>query len=147
MSLFSKIASHLRIAQDEAGFPMDDDALGIVLADTLREMGWRVTRLEDLPAKGHARGSDPSTSHDAGRSIDDMNERQRLVHKMLSAWPTGLTDEQVRDQFDRFGWPHQSQSSLRSRRAELVAAGLVRATGETRPTRSGRQAQVWEVCE
>jgi hypothetical protein len=38
-----------------------------------------------------------------------------------------------------------SVSGIRTRRAELVEAGTVYDTGETRPTISGRAAIVWDV--
>ena len=49
----------------------------------------------------------------------------------------GATDEEIAYQYDL------NPSTARPRRVELVQAGLVRDSGQTRPTRSGRQATVW----
>ena len=40
---------------------------------------------------------------------------------------------------------NMNPSTQRPRRIELVAAGLVRDSGTTRKTRTGRAATVWEV--
>jgi hypothetical protein len=50
------------------------------------------------------------------------------------------TDEEIHD---RLGG---NPGTYRARRIELWRAGLVRDTGITRPTRSGRQATVWGVA-
>ena len=42
--------------------------------------------------------------------------------------------------------PGLSPSRVRSAVSELADRGLVQPTGETRPTRYGRRAQVWEVA-
>jgi hypothetical protein len=49
----------------------------------------------------------------------------------------GLTDEQMQDMLG------MGASTQRPRRVELVQAGLVRDSGRTRLTRSGRKATVW----
>lgn len=57
------------------------------------------------------------------------------------------TDETLVALYDpmsgRRGWPHQSSSSIRSRRAELARAGLAVPIGLRPSLRSGRQAVVW----
>jgi hypothetical protein len=44
-------------------------------------------------------------------------------------------------------WPHASESGIRTRRAELVAEGIVEATGERVKLPSGRFANTWRMTE
>lgn len=97
-----------------------------------------------------ARATDPWTSHAAAQSLleDDLRESQRAVLYVLTRYAkkgihdVGLIDlyEQVRD---RDGLPMQSESGIRSRRAELVERGAVQRTGKTVVLESGRKALVW----
>jgi hypothetical protein len=59
-----------------------------------------------------------------------------------------LTDEELgqvyRQHSEGHGWPRQSESGLRTRRKELVTAGLVEASGHQQ-TLSGRKAALWKA--
>ena len=63
--------------------------------------------------------------------------RQRVYEYILSRGGFGCTDEEV---IAALG---VSPSTARPRRGELVQMGAVKKTGDTRPTRSGRQAAVY----
>lgn len=97
-----------------------------------------------------ARRGDPSTSWEAADSVTGIRESQRIVLATLRR--TGpLTDEQLLDKVTdalRNGYLEAyriSPSGCRTRRAELVALGLVRDTGRRDLTASGRHTIVWEA--
>lgn len=94
----------------------------------------------------NARTSDPTTSFEAAGSVRNITETQSNILLLLTL---PMTDDELVDAFDRFassnGWKLASPSGIRSRRAELVAAGLVKDTGERRKSWSGRQSIVWTV--
>ena len=85
----------------------------------------------------YQRGSD--TSEEAARSV--RPHRERMADTVLAAISLrAMTDEELVEMTGL------SPSTVRPRRVELVEAGLVRDSGERRPTRSGRKAVVWERC-
>lgn len=91
-----------------------------------------------------ARVSDPVTSHLAARSVSNtMLVQEQIVGLYRRFGP--MTDEELCAMFDA-GPVWASPSSIRSRRAELVAVGVVVNTGRRRRTSSGRQAIVWNVA-
>lgn len=80
-----------------------------------------------------------ATSRAAAEQIEPTAGTLRAaVRDWLRARPDGATDEEMQDGLA------MSPSTQRPRRIELVAAGWVRDSGRTRPTRSGRKAVVWE---
>jgi hypothetical protein len=100
------------------------------------------------------RTTDPETSLAAAASLDPDNLRasqSAVLRFMRDRGP--MTDVDLVDAYtstpaDRAlieNLPRQSASGLRTRRAELVAGGLVVDTGERRRLESGRQAIVWAV--
>ena len=117
---------------------------------SLRHQGEEDPTLEGAePAvRARARTSDPDTSHWAAASVGPLRPNQRAVLTLLRNHPAGLTDEEMveRYQESRRGNPHvpaQTSSGLRTRRKELVDAGLVADTGEKRRTVAGRATKVW----
>ncbi len=92
------------------------------------------------PIRAVARRSDPDTSWEAARSVTNLRKSQEEVYAVLAA-SDGLTDEQIGN------WLHASQSpsGLRTRRAELVARGLVVDSGKRRVGPTGRRMIVWAV--
>jgi len=109
----------------------------------------RVEPVEPEP-RAHARRTDPETSHAAAASLtpDTLRASQAAVLKVLENYPQGLTDVDLVDNYGngvRLGLPFQSASGIRSRRAELVAGGLVVDTGARAVLPSGRKAIVWAV--
>lgn len=94
----------------------------------------------------HARTSDPDTSHAAADSITDITARQNAVLQVMHNAAAPLTDPQLAELYDETGGlPPQSQSGLRTRRAELVRLGRVRDSGGHMPLPSGRHAIAWEL--
>lgn len=90
---------------------------------------------------GLARHDHPATSHAAAAAIAPVSGAQRqAVLTCIYAAGDGRTDEEgIAD-------TGIAASAYRPRRVELVAAGLVRDSGRTRKTASGRAAVVWEVA-
>lgn len=104
-----------------------------------------------LDHAAHARRSDPSTSHQAAASltVDALRASQAAVLAALRA-AGPMTDVTLVDWYVEAAkgdpdYPRQSQSGIRSRRAELVAGGLVEDTGQRVRLDSGRQAIVWRA--
>ena len=64
----------------------------------------------------------------------------RILAQLVGCGASGSTDEEM--QF-ALSVPGNSQ---RPRRVELVRKGIVRDSGQTRPTRAGGKATVWIVC-
>lgn len=105
--------------------------------------------LFDVEPVARARRDDPDTSHEAAASIraPELRARQRDVLFVLRV-NVACTDEELAVEYARTpGVAPQSPSGLRTRRAELVALGLVADTGERRRTASGRRSTVWKVTE
>lgn len=102
----------------------------------------------------YARRTDPDTSHDAAASLAELPLRRQAVWAVLDSMGGGTDEdigeqyESLRHRFPEWAWlPLQSASGLRTRRAELVAAGLVCWTGATRELYSGRHGRVWQAVD
>jgi hypothetical protein len=98
----------------------------------------------------HARGGDPQTSHDAARSVWNSTPLQRRIltelrRAILDRGMTGLTDEAVAFYVTEVEGKPVSPSGLRSRRAELVDAGLITDSHRTGITKSGRKTVIWTL--
>ena len=93
----------------------------------------------------HARKSDPITSHLAADAVGDTTPLQRRILTLFEVSHIGLNDEQLIVMYkSAFGhvWP-ATESSLRSRRNDLVVKGHLRDSGQTRPTATGHKSIVW----
>lgn len=89
----------------------------------------------------HARTTDPQTSHEAAASVQNENTIRHWVLKLLDR---PRTDVELVEVYRKMKYaPRASESGIRSRRAELVADGLVQDTGERKKLESGRHAIVW----
>ena len=102
-------------------------------ADTIRR---------DLAA--HARRTDPETSHAAAASPTPgtLRPRQAEVLNILRQGP--MHDQRIAA--TALAWhSKQSPSGLRTRRAELVATGLVEDSGRREILPSGRGSVVWQL--
>ena len=89
-----------------------------------------------------SRSTDPVTSVDAGRAarLHASQEAVLTVMRGVSKGPSGWTQGELER------WcPRWSPSRIRSAVSELEALGLVEWTGETRPTKYGRQARVYRA--
>lgn len=87
---------------------------------------------------GHARHTDPDTSHQAAKA--DRRTDLQLVHDTLAEHGP-LTDFELADICGR------EQTSLGSRRAQLLRLGLVEDTGLRRPNKRGSACIVWALKE
>ena len=79
------------------------------------------------------------TSREAAERIEPVagTMRAKVLDVIRGRGAEGATDDEIQRVLDL------SQNSARPRRRELELGGLVRDSGRTRPTRSGRQAAVW----
>lgn len=92
-----------------------------------------------------ARRSDPDTSWEAARSVTKVTEKQEAVLGLFRAFGH-MTDEQAWQSYK--GWLRMSEtpmsvSGFRTRRAELVAMGLLRDSGLRVVGSTGRKMIVW----
>lgn len=98
----------------------------------------------------HARRTDPETSHAAARSIraEQLRKSQEAVLAVFHA-QGAMTDVELvnyyRKRADFARLPQQSESGIRTRRSELVAAGRVEDSGQRVKLPSGRNAIVWKA--
>ena len=101
-----------------------------------------------VATQARARRTDPETSHAAAASltVDGLRASQAAVLKFLQEGGP-MTDAALVEDYPQHAedMPRQSQSGLRSRRAELTAGGLVEDTGRRVRLESGRQAIVWQA--
>lgn len=92
-----------------------------------------------------ARKSDPQTSKDAAReAFGSRSQTHRFIEQTLRE-KGPMTDEQLGDAA-RYAAFVVSPSGLRTRRAELVEAGIVTDSGRRARTTSGRKTIVWEIA-
>ena len=91
-----------------------------------------------------ARASHRQESHDAALTVNADSTRGRVLDVLRTRPGQDFTLADAVDWYDRdravMGWPRASESSVRSRVAELVRAGYVDLTGERRRLPSGRYA-------
>jgi predicted HTH transcriptional regulator len=89
-----------------------------------------------------ARSTDPITSHKAAASVKDISRKQKILLETLRSHGP-MTDEEI---YARLIPGFMSASGARTRRKELVTAGLVIDAGYTRPNATGRDCRVWRVA-
>jgi hypothetical protein len=87
---------------------------------------------------------DPSTSHAAEKSVSKLAESYGIILGFFRNYGP-MNDEQLLER-----WKYQSpklaaDSGIRSRRAELVAAGRLEDSGERIKMTSGRMSIVWRL--
>jgi transcription initiation factor IIE alpha subunit len=81
-----------------------------------------------------------TTSREAAHSISGVSRRDRQrVLAYLTEHTVGATDEQLSEALSMAG------NTLRPRRRELQKRELIKDSGRTAPTRSGRSAVIWIV--
>lgn len=113
-----------------------------------RHLGWCHQHQPLTPVYTHtrARKTDPTTSHDAGTTVTTttINRTQQLIIDTLrNEGP--CTDEELCQHIAAATAQPVSVSGIRTRRSELVTAGIVVDTDTGRPTRTGRMAIVWGI--
>lgn len=95
----------------------------------------------DLLSYARARTHDVLTSHLAADSVRNIRQSQLLLLDLLGTYGP-CTDS---DLYDLLPPNTMSPSGQRSRRSELVNAGLVVDSGIRRLTKSGRKSIAWAV--
>lgn len=76
----------------------------------------------------------------AGEIVKDAKGLRLAVYREIASCGSwGATDEEIQTALD------MNPSTQRLRRVELVRMGMVKDSGLTRNTRSGRRAAVWEA--
>ena len=88
---------------------------------------------------GLVRTDHPHTSRAAAMSVPTGAARRRVYEAIRDSGPRGMTDEEV---IDTTG---MAPNTARPRRVELHRQGYIVLAGFTRPTRSGKRAQVWRA--
>jgi len=88
----------------------------------------------------NARTTDPETSHEAAMSVTNITP---LKYEILQRLMTPMTDTDLYQLLTTNSRLMVTESGVRSRRSELVQAGLVRDTGERVKLATGRRAIVW----
>lgn len=100
------------------------------------------------PVAPVARRTDPDTSHLAAASVPRSTAAKEAVRDCLALYGP-LADERLVHLYGQtrrmHGWPAQSPSGIRTRRAELVADGIVVDTGDVTRLESGRLGRLWAV--
>lgn len=96
-----------------------------------------------VPPEARARVSDPETSHLAASAINDLRQAQQEVLAIFHEFGE-MTDETLLARAEVVG-VKQSPSGLRTRRRELVDAGLVVFTGRRAQTVSGNPSRIWDL--
>jgi hypothetical protein len=94
------------------------------------------TQLELAPYQPH---SPTSIAAAVAITPDTPTLRRQVLDYIVSQGQRGATDEQIQEALA------MNPSTQRPRRIELVRDGLVRDSGTTRLTGSGRKAVVWTV--
>jgi hypothetical protein len=89
-----------------------------------------------------ARNTDPITSVLAAESVSEITATQEYVLRCLKKPRNDIALVEAYRAYKNA--PRASESGIRSRRAELVEAGLVVASADRVKTPSGRWSVVWE---
>jgi hypothetical protein len=98
------------------------------------------------PAPGEAHNDGHDTEWEAADAVTPLTGKLRQeVLTVLAANPDGLTDDEGGHQL-RTKIPDADRLTFGRRRYELVKDGLVRDSGERRPTPRGKRAIVWRAC-
>lgn len=107
-------------------------------------------RLDGLADAAHARRGDPWTSHAAADSIaaDKLRLSQRAVlecFRLHGPMHHNQLWELYERERNRYLWPKQSISGLRTRTSELVDAGQLEDSGAIVVLESNRKSIVWRI--
>lgn len=90
-----------------------------------------------------ARTTDPETSHEAAQSITNITPlKQEILQRLM----TPMTDADLIAVIRNGSRLLVTESGVRSRRAELVQAGLLKDTGAREKLSTGRNAIVWGLA-
>lgn len=104
-----------------------------------------------LPQLGHSRRGSPQTSAEAAARVRrNLPTRMNDVYRALRSRGPSIDEDLVEymvEWMDEGVLVRQTPSSIRSRRAELVALGVVGNTGKKGTTKAGGKSIVWQVIE
>lgn len=93
-----------------------------------------------------ARTTDPQTSHAAAASVTGQTDVQRNILYILKTYGA-MHDVRLAQHYrSAHLLPFASESSLRTRRKELVDQGLINATEHDFVLPSGRKSIIWEAA-
>lgn len=90
-----------------------------------------------------ARATDPETSHEAARNVENIKGTQQLIINLLRMFGP-MTDDRIWD-YAQDSTVLVSPSGLRTRRHELVTLGLVEDSGERATLSTGRRSIIWRA--
>lgn len=93
----------------------------------------------------NTRTLDPSTSHNAEKSVSRLAESYRIILDILREHGA-MNDETLIATWRKQSSKPASDSGIRSRRSELVATGLIVDSGERQKMQSGRDSIVWRLA-
>ncbi len=102
-----------------------------------------MTRVSEaqLPLVAHARADDPESSWVAARSVKNLTTvHERILACLISG---KATDDQIIERYRDYYGNDATDQSIRSRRKELVNAGLVTFTGEYGISANGGKSRMW----
>lgn len=117
---------------------------------------WEAKALAIALLKVHSRRGGPHTSRDAAKSIKNLTQHRSSVLTLFKAGKR-MTDETLlklyQQMVEKHGWDKQSDSGIRTRRAELVKLGMVHPVRNedgavvTERGSNGRRRIVWQLAE
>lgn len=116
-------------------------------------MTWDQRDEELFPSTPRARDSDPDTSHQAAASVTNVTAGQMAILWLFTTWGQPMTDVELLEHYrlahKRWGstFPRQSDSGVRTRRSELVRAGVLVDSGLIDVLPSGRSAIRWMLTD
>lgn len=94
-----------------------------------------------------ARAADPETSHVAAAGVQ-VSENQRALLIIMRTLPGPVLDEELVKEYSRrrkaMRLPEQSESGIRSRRAELARMGKLEE-GEKKKMKTGGIGRTWKI--
>lgn len=97
--------------------------------------------------QAHARRTDRPTSVAAAASVSNFTAVETAILETLSEYGP-MRDEKLIEKFREYcPSVRASDSGIRSRRADLVRLGQIRATEKREKTKSGRDSVVWEIVK
>ena len=93
----------------------------------------------------NTRTQDPSTSHQAEKSVTGLAESYRIILDLYRSFGP-MNDETLLKTWRATGKKPASDSGIRSRRSELAATGLIVDSGDRMKMASGRNSIVWKLA-
>jgi hypothetical protein len=98
----------------------------------------------DVEPKARARRTDPATSHEAARKINEL-QAASIQYRVLKAYARAgrhMTRDEV---VEAAGYRPEDGVGVQRRVSELLNAGLLQETGSKRPGLSGRDQRVLSI--